>query len=83
MTSSARPKEVVTVRLDHEKRAAVDRIAQAVQRDRSFIINEAIDAYLATHRWQVGHIEEGLRQAEAGEFASDEGVAEAFARWQA
>lgn len=82
MTSSAQAKEVVTVRLDHEKRAAVDRIAQASQRDRSFIINEAIDAYLATHRWQVEHIEEGLRQAEAGEFATEDEVTQAFARWQ-
>ena len=45
--------------------------------------SEVIDAYLATQRWLVEHIEEGLRQAEAGEFASDDAVAEAFARWQA
>jgi len=82
MTSAASAKEVVTVRLDHEKREAVDQIALTFQRDRSFIINEAIDAYLATHRWHVEHIEEGLRQAEAGEFASEEEVEQAFARWQ-
>ncbi len=82
MTVPARAKEVVTVRLDQEKRAAVDRIAEAFQRDRSFIINEAIDAYLAVHRWHIDHIEEGLRQAEAGEFASGDEVAQAFARWQ-
>jgi predicted transcriptional regulator len=82
MASATRAKEVVTVRLDHEKREAVDRIALAFERDRSFIINEAIDAYLATHRWQVEHIEEGLRQAETGEFASDDEVEQAFARWQ-
>lgn len=30
--------------------------------------------------WQIARIEEGLRQAEAGEFASEEEVAAAFAR---
>ncbi len=49
-------------------------------RDRSDVLNDAIDAYLATHRWQVEHIEEALRQAQAGEFASEEEVAAAFAR---
>jgi len=80
MTSSARLKEVVTVRLEVEKRTAVDEVARTLHRDRSFVINEAIDAYLATHRWQVEHIEEGLRQAQAREFASEEEVEQTFAR---
>jgi len=80
MASSARQKEVVTVRLEVEKRTAVDEVARTLRRDRSFVINEAIDAYLATHRWQAEHIAEGFRQAEAGEFASEEEVAQAFAR---
>jgi len=42
---------------------------------------EAIDARLATHHWQVEHIEKGLRQAEAGEFANEDEVAQSFARW--
>jgi len=80
MESMAR--EAITVRIDAEKRAALDALAGATDRDRSYLINEAIDAYLAVHRWQIAHIEEGLRQAEAGEFATDEDVATAFARWQ-
>lgn len=80
MESMAR--EAITVRIDAEKRAALDALAGATDRDRSYLINEAIDAYLAVHRWQIAHIEEGLRQAEAGEFATDEDVAAAFARWQ-
>ena len=72
-------KEVVTVRLEPAKRAELDVLARAVSRDRSFLINEAIDAYLAVHRWQVSEIEEGLRQAEAGEFASEAEVDAAFA----
>ena len=39
-----------------ERGVSVDQIALAVQRDRSFIINEAIDAYLATHRLSLIHI---------------------------
>lgn len=75
-------RDVVTVRLHAEKRAALDALASATDRDRSYLINEAIDAYLGVHRWQIAHVEEGVRQAEAGDFATDEEVAAAFARWR-
>ena len=75
-------RDVVTVRLDAEKRAALDALASATDRDRSYLINEAIDAYLGVHRWQIARIEKGVRQAEAGDFATDEEVAAAFARWR-
>jgi predicted transcriptional regulator len=46
------------------------------------VLNEAIDAYLDVQEWQIQHIQEGMRQAEAGEFASDAEVAAAFSRWR-
>ncbi len=75
-------KEAITVRLEAAKRAELDELARATSRDRSFLVNEAIDAYLAVHRWHIAHIEQGLCQAEAGEFASEDEVNAAFARWQ-
>ena len=75
-------KENVSVRLEPAKRDALDRLAKSLDRDRSYLINEAVDAYLAVHRWQIAHIEEGLRQADAGEFASDEDLNAAYARWR-
>lgn len=74
--------ETITFSLDTEKREALDKIASLLERDRSEILNEAIDAYLQVREWQLEHIQEGLRQADAGEFASDEEVAAAFARWR-
>lgn len=68
----------ITFRIDPEKRAALDALARQSDRDRSYLINEAIGAYLLVHKWQVDHIAEGLRQADAGEFVSDEDVAAAF-----
>ncbi len=75
-------KEAITVRLEAAKRAELDELARTTSRDRSFLVNEAIDAYLAVHRWQIAYIQQGLRQAEAGEFASEDEVNAAFARWQ-
>ncbi|MEM1168310.1 MAG: CopG family transcriptional regulator [Cyanobacteria bacterium P01_H01_bin.35] len=44
--------------------------------------NDTSDDRLQVQEWQVEHIKEGLRQADAGEFASDEEVAAALARWR-
>jgi predicted transcriptional regulator len=59
-------KETVSFRIEVEKRAALDEVAQILERDRSAVINEAIDAYLELHHWQVEHIKHGLAEAESG-----------------
>lgn len=73
-------KNTVAFRLDGGKKRALDSIAKDLDRDRSWVINDAIDAYLETHRWHIEHIKEGLRQAKAGEFASEGEVKAAFAK---
>ena len=76
-------RESVTFRLDSAKRAELDAVAQALDRDRNYLLNEAVDAFLDVHRWQLAHIREGLRQADAGEFATEDEVARAFEKAKA
>ena len=65
-------KEPVAILLGTEKRQAIEAVAERSDRDAASVIREAIDTYLDLHRWQERHIREGLRQADAGEFASDD-----------
>jgi RHH-type transcriptional regulator, rel operon repressor / antitoxin RelB len=74
--------EMVSVRIASDKKAALEAIAAESGRDLGVVIEDALSAYLELHAWQVAHLEEGLRQADAGEFASEAEVAEAFARWR-
>jgi predicted transcriptional regulator len=74
--------ETISVRIGSGKKAALDAIAVQRGHDLSFVIDEALDAYLELHAWQLKHIEEGMRQADAGEFATEDEVRAAFARWQ-
>jgi predicted transcriptional regulator len=74
--------ETISVRIPSEKKAALDAIAARTEREVSIVLEEAVNAYIDLHAWQCAHIEEGLRQADAGEFASEAEVREAFARWQ-
>ncbi|HYL78399.1 MAG TPA: hypothetical protein VEU96_29680 [Bryobacteraceae bacterium] len=74
--------ETVSFTLEAGKREALDAVATALGRDRSYVLNQAVDAYLEDQRWQIEHIIEGIRQADAGEFASEAEVKAAFARWR-
>jgi len=73
-------RENVTFRLDSEKRAALDAIAAGMDRDRSYVLNEAISLYLEMHQWQIQEIQKGIEEADAGDFATDEEVQAVFAR---
>jgi predicted transcriptional regulator len=71
-------KGTLTIRIEPETKNELDRIAAAMDRDRSYVVNEALAAYVDTHRWQIEHIEKGLREAEAGKFAPDAEVKRAL-----
>jgi len=73
-------RQTLTVRITPETREALDAIATSLDRDRSFVVKEALSAYVETHRWQVEHIRQGLGEAEAGRFASEAEVKKAISR---
>jgi predicted transcriptional regulator len=73
-------KENVTFRVDTEKKLALDALAAGINRDRSYVLNEAIEMYLEMHRWQIEEINRGVREADAGDFATEEEVKNTFAK---
>lgn len=73
-------KENITFRLDGEKRAALDALAVGMDRDRSYLINEAITLYLEMHQWQIEEIHRGIAEADAGDFATEAEVDAVFAK---
>ena len=73
-------KQTMTIRIEPEVRSALDALATAAERDRTWIVNQALTAYIETQRWQVEHIRQGLREAHAGKFASARAVKQAVDR---
>lgn len=71
----------VTTRIDEETQSRLDQLAKATDRSRSWLVADAICRYVEEEGWQVAAIEEGVRQANAGDFASEEEVKTAFAEW--
>ena len=75
-------RHIVTLRLNPLKKKALDAIAAGLDRDRTYVLNQAIDAFLEAHEWQIAHLKEGLHQADRKQFASDAQVKSAFAKWR-
>lgn len=73
----------ITVRLDQETVAFLDKLAEVEDRDRSYMIKQAVANFVKLHRWQIEEIEKAVQEADAGMFASDEEVARLFSKWTA
>lgn len=75
-------KHTVTFRLDSDKVDALDTLAEALDRDRTYLLNEAVRNYLDIQQWQLEQIKTGLRQADAGQLMAHEQVKKRAAKWR-
>ncbi len=67
-------REIMTVRIEPRTRKALDGIAASLDRDRTYVVNQALEAYIGVHQWHIDHIRQGLGEANAGKFASEVAV---------
>lgn len=70
--------KVLTLRLEPKLTEQLDKLADATQRSRSFLIAEAVRDYIALNEWQIEETMKALSEADRGEFASDEDVKKTF-----
>lgn len=68
----------VTCRLDSEAVAFLDMLGANLDRDRSYLIKDAVSQYIKLHQWQIDEIKKGLAELERGEVASEEEVEAMF-----
>ena len=61
----------VTLRLDDEVKNKLEKLAESTHRSRSFLAAEAIKAYVDSNDWQVAEIHLAIKEADAGDFASE------------
>ncbi|MDO9282828.1 MAG: hypothetical protein Q7T88_10655 [Methylotenera sp.] len=63
---------VLTLRLNVDTKNKLDRLANATHRSKSFLAAEAISRYLELEAWQIAEIELSIKEADAGDFASQD-----------
>ena len=70
----AAPEKTISFRADAEKIDALDSLAAAQDRPRSYLINEAIANYIELHAHQDKLVRNGLQQMREGRVTSHEEV---------
>lgn len=71
----------VTVRMEKDMVAFLDEWGQASDRDRSYLIKEAVASYISLHKWQLEEIKKAIAEADADEFATEEEMEALFKKW--
>jgi predicted transcriptional regulator len=72
----------MTIRLDEDVKARLDKLADSTHRSRSFLAAEAIQSFVEINEWQIGEIRTALDEADAGKFASDKEVTALARKWK-
>ena len=62
--SSRAASEPITIRT--AKVAEIDALAEAMDRSRNYIVNQAIEQYLEANAWQMERIKDGITAAREG-----------------
>ena len=70
-------------KLDPDTVAFLDKLAEVEDRDRSYMIEQAVTNSVELHRWQIEEIERAVKEAAAGLFATDKEVEKFFGKWTA
>ena len=71
----------VSAKLEPAIAEKLDLLAKATDRSRSFLVAEAIKTYVKDQAWQIQAIQEGIKEADRGNFATDEEVEKVFKKW--
>lgn len=75
-------KQTISFRLESEKVTALDALADSLDRDRTYLLAEAVQAYLDTQQWQLEQIRAGIAEANAGQVIDHRRVKAMAARWR-
>jgi predicted transcriptional regulator len=70
-----------SVRIPDDLRQEVDALAKANRRSRSFLVKEALQAYVDEQKAYREAIEEAIKEADEGVFVSGEAVDRWLASW--
>jgi predicted transcriptional regulator len=72
----------ISFRIDSEKVAQLDLIAKAMDRDRSYLLNEAVLTYLSEQQRYIAMVEEGREDICNGRVFSHDEVERMVGEWE-
>ena len=71
----------MTIRVDRKTKTRLEKLAKSMERTKSYVAAEAIRAYVELNEWQITEIKAALKEAEAGDFATEKEVHSVMRKW--
>ena len=71
----------MTIRLKTDLKQQLDRLAKVTSRSKSFLAAEALRDFIEINEWQIREISDAIKEADDGDFASDEEVNKVYSKW--
>jgi predicted transcriptional regulator len=71
----------LSFRVPKEKADLLEQLAGAMDRPKSWLLQQALDAYLEVQAWHVAHIEQGRRELREGKGVPHEEVVRWVESW--
>jgi predicted transcriptional regulator len=72
----------MTIRVDRKTKTRLEKLAKTMERSKSFVAAEAIRAYVELNEWQIEGIKTALKEADAGDFATEDEVEAVMKKWR-
>ena len=73
--------ETLSIRIDASTKKKLDALSKRANRSKSFLAAEAIAAYLESEEWQIGELQSGIEELDAGQEVSHEKVSKWLKSW--
>lgn len=71
----------MTIRLDPELEERLSRLAQSTHRSKAILAAEAVRDFVELSEWQMQEIKNGIKEADEGDFATEQAVRKTLTRW--
>lgn len=71
----------MTIRLEPELKQRLDQLAKVTHRSKSFLAAEALRDFVELNEWQIQEIKDAIKEADDGDFASDQTVSKTLSKW--
>ncbi len=72
--------KTISFRMRADAVETLDALAETMDRDRTYLLNEAVEHYLELNEYHIKLIKKGLRAAERGDFVPDAEMKKLMAR---
>ena len=75
-------REMTTIRVDRKTKARLEKLAKETRRSESRLAAEAIRSYVDVNEWQIAGIKQAIKEADAGNFATEREVEALQRKWR-